>query len=497
MSRRISRRAFGVAGAAALGSTKVSIASAQGRTNKDVASPPGVPEGFVWGVATAAYQIEGSADADGKGKSIWDVFSHIPGKIRNGDTGDVADDHYRLYRQDVALMKEIGAKAYRFSISWPRIFPEGAGTANPKGIDFYNRLVDELLNAGIEPFVTLYHWDLPQALQEKHGGWQSRETAKHFGEYSGYIARALSDRVRSFLTVNEFHSFVDMGYRGIDTVVQGKPLRIEFAPGLRLDKAALNQVRHHAVLGHGIAVQAIRALGRAGTRIGIAENINVAVPAIETSENIRAAETLTRAMNAPYLVPILEGKYSDDYLSSAGKDAPVFTDEDMRIIGSPLDFVGINVYRPSEYVIAADQPPGFRVVPQNASHPRMASDWQVLGPEVMYWGPRLLHSIWKVKEIYITENGCAAADELAHDGTVSDTDRIMYLRNTMMQLQRATAEGVPVKGNFCWSLMDNFEWIDGYSRRFGLVYVDYKTQKRTPKLSAAWFREAAAQNAVV
>ncbi len=241
MRSRITRREFGAAGVAAFGNDGRCacrrLRKMPRADRRTAPSPPQFPPGFVWGVATAAYQIEGSPDADGKGKSIWDTYSHIPGKIKNGDTGDVANDHYRLYRQDVAMMKEMGAKAYRFSISWPRIFPEGAGTPNRKGMDFYNRLVDELLAAGIEPFATLYHWDLPQALQDKVGGWQSRETAKAFGDYSGHVARGLSDRVRHFFTINEFSVFVELGHRGIDTMADGKPSRIEHAPGLRLSPA--------------------------------------------------------------------------------------------------------------------------------------------------------------------------------------------------------------------------------------------------------------------
>jgi beta-glucosidase len=496
MAGAITRRELGAAAAIGAANTVLPAAAQESRdAAAGRSAPPQFPQGFVWGVATSAHQIEGSPEADGKGKSIWDVYSHIPGKIRNGDTGDVANEHYRRYRDDVAMMKEMGAKAYRFSISWPRIFPEGAGAPNPKGLDFYNRLVDELRAAGIEPYPTLYHWDLPQALQDRYGGWQSRETAKAFGDYSGHVAKALSDRVRHFFTVNELSIFVELGHRGIDTMADGKPLRIEHAPGLRLPPQALNQVRHHAVLGHGLAVQAIRASGRPGIKVGLAENASIAVPVIENAEHIKAAEAATRDQNAPYLGVILEGGYGDGYLAAAGKDAPVFTNEDLRIISSPLDFVGINLYRPSTYVTVAEQ--GYRIVPENASHPKMAAPWQLLGPEVLYWGPRLLHSIWNVKEIFIAENGCAASDEVAADGSVSDTDRIMYLRNAMMQLQRATAEGVPVKGNFMWSAMDNFEWADGYARRFGLVHVDFKTQKRIPKLSAGWFREAAAHNAVV
>jgi beta-glucosidase len=454
------------------------------------------PSGFLWGTATASYQIEGAWNEDGKGASIWDTYAHTPGKIKNGDTGDVANDHYHRYRHDVALMKEMGAQAYRFSISWPRIFPSGVGEPNPKGLDFYSRLVDELLAAGIAPFATLYHWDLPQALQEK-GGWQSRDTAQAFADYAGYMAEKLSDRVHHFFTLNEFLTFVDMGHHGVEVKVGGKTTTMAVAPGLKLPPGELNQMRHHAVLAHGLAVQAIRAKGKKGTKCGPAENITTAVPVIETPEHVRAAEAATRELNAPYLTVILEGRYTDAYLKAAGKDAPKFTDADLKTIAEPVDFVGVNVYRPGQYVMASAEGPGYRTIPINTSHPKMFSSWQLLGPEVLYWAPKFVQSLWKAKEIYITENGCAASDEITADGNVYDSDRVMYLRNILMHLQRATAEGVPVKGNFVWSLMDNFEWGDGYGTRFGLVYVDFKTQKRTPKLSAAWFREAAARNAVV
>src|SRR5262245_7877329 len=235
------------------------------------------PNGFYWGTATSAYQIEGAWNEDGKGPSIWDTYAHTPGKIRDGDTGDVANDHYHRYREDVALMNEIGANAYRFSISWPRVFPEGTGMPNAKGLDFYNRLVDELVATDIAPFPTLYHWDLPQALQDR-GGWQNRDTAKVFGDYAGYMAEKLSDRVRHFFTLNEFRSFVDGGYRGAEAKVGGGVIRLEAAPGLKLEPGPLNQVRHHSVLGHGLAVQAIRAKGKSGTKCGPAENINISVP---------------------------------------------------------------------------------------------------------------------------------------------------------------------------------------------------------------------------
>jgi beta-glucosidase len=455
------------------------------------------PDGFHWGTATSSYQIEGAWDEDGKGPSIWDTYAHTPGKIRDGSTGDVANDHYHRYKEDVRLMKDLGATAYRFSIAWPRIFPNGTGAANPKGLDFYSRLVDELLAAGVAPFATLYHWDLPQALHDTHGGWQSRDTAQAFADYAGYVAEKLSDRVRHFFTINEFHTFVDVGYRGLELDVGGKTVTLEVAPGLRLPPGELNQVRHHAVLAHGLAVRAIRARAKPGTKCGPAENIQIAVPLIETPEHVKAAEAATREMNAPYLTVMLEGRYADGYLNASGKDAPKFTDDDLRAIGEPVDFVGINVYRPSVYVLAAAEAPGYRVVPLNASHPKMHSSWHVFGPEALYWAPKFVQSLWKAKEIYITENGCAADDTRAADGNVYDTDRVMFLRHYLTQLRRATADGVPVKGYFQWSLMDNFEWSAGYGNRFGIVYVDFQTQTRTPKMSAAYFREVAARNRVM
>jgi beta-glucosidase len=378
------------------------------------------------------------------------------------------------------------------------MFPEGTGQPNTKGLDFYRRLVDELLGAGIEPFATLYHWDLPQTLQDRHGGWQSVETAKAFADYAGYVAEQLGDRVKHYFTINEFASFVEGGYQGLDVQVGGgKTVHLGAAPGLRLSESKLKQVRHHAVLGHGLAVQAIRARGPAGTKVGFAENIRVAIPIIDTPEHIQAAETATREQNAGFMTVMLEGRYTAAYLASAGGQTPRFTDEELQTIGSPLDFVGINVYKPGWYVEPSDQPAGYRVIPINASHPKMQSAWHVLDPEVMYWAPRQMQSIWGARSIFITENGCGASDVVAEDGRVYDSDRVMFLRACLGQLQRATAEGVPVDRYFLWSAQDNFEWMDGFGNRFGLVYVDFDTLERKPKLSAEWFREAARQNAVV
>jgi beta-glucosidase len=449
-------------------------------------TPASFPRGFLWGTATSAYQIEGAVDEDGRGRSIWDTFAHTAGKITDGSNADRAADHYHRYKEDVGLIKALGVKAYRFSIAWPRIFPEGNGAPNPKGLDFYDRLLDELLSNGIEPFATLYHWDLPQPLQDKFGGWQSSETSRAFANYAGTVAERLSDRVKSIFTVNECSRFVNLGYgAGVD------------APGLKLPPAAVNQVRHHVALAHGLAVQAIRARGRAGTRVGPAEDIAACVPAIATPANVRAAEIATRELNAGFLGVILEGKYTDGFLEHAGNDAPKHTAEELKIISSPVDFVGLNIYAPQYYVVAAERAPGFTVLPFPASFPHMDSDWLRVGPETIYWAPRLAAKIWNIDTIYISENGASSVDEVAADGNVYDTDRIMYLRNYLTQLQRAVSEGVPVRGYFLWSLMDNFEWTDGFKKRFGLYRVDFDTQLRTPKLSASFYREIIERNAMV
>jgi beta-glucosidase len=486
MTSELTRRDLAkTTGSVAAGSLVTTAGEAVAQSRENQQSARSFPDGFLWGTATASYQIEGAWKEDGKGESIWDRFAHTPGKINNNDTGDVALDHYHRYKEDVQLIKALGAKTYRFSMSWPRIFPEGIGAPNLKGLDFYSRLVDELLANGVEPFATLYHWDLPQALQDRWGGWESRDTAQAFAHYAGYVAEKLSGRIRHFFTINEFTTFVELGY--------GTGL---LAPGLKLAPARLNQVRHHAVLAHGLAVQAIRAKAQQGTQVGLAENIVAGVPVIETPEHIAAAERFTREINAGYLTVMMEGQYTDAFLSSAGADAPKFTSEDLEVISSPLDFVGINVYVP-KYVRAIDAAPGYEPLEFSKSHPRMASFWHFIGPESLYWAPHHLVKLWNVKKIYITENGCGAADDPAADGVVHDSDRIMFLRNYLAQLRRATAEGIPVRGYFHWSSMDNFEWSDGYGTRFGLIYIDYATLKRTPKMSASFFREVVSRNRVV
>src|SRR3954451_4172834 len=388
-----SRRQFArLAGLTALGMavTPAKAVDSKNKPAKDRHAPARFPKDFVWGTATSAYQIEGAVNEAGRGRSIWDSFSHTPGKIGDGGNADRANDHFHRYKEDVRLIKDLGVKAYRFSIAWPRVFPEGTGAPNPKGLDFYNRLLDELLANGIEPYATLYHWDLPQALQDRVGGWQSSETSKAFGDYAGYVAERLSDRVKSFFTVNEVGRFVNFGYGyGVD------------APGLKLAEGKLNQVRHNVALAHGLAVQAIRARAQAGTKVGPAENIAACIPAIETAENLRAAEIATRELNAGFLNLILEGQYTDAFLKFTGANAPKYTSEELKIIGSPNDFVGLNIYAPQYYVVASDRPPGFTVLPFPASFPHMNVDWLRIGPETLYWVPRLAAKIWNIETIYI------------------------------------------------------------------------------------------------
>jgi beta-glucosidase len=476
----MTRRAFGktMAAAAALaGASMPEFAWADAH-----ASNLRFPQGFQWGCATAAYQIEGGAREDGRGPSVWDTFSHTPGKTFHGDTGDVADDSYHLYKEDVKLLHALGVSAYRMSISWSRIFPEGTGQPNAKGLDYYNRVVDELLAHNITPYITLFHWDLPAALA---GGWQSRDTAHAFANYAAYVTRRLSDRVHHFMTTNEFTCFTDIGYR------EGR-----FAPGLRLADGAANQVRHNGILAHGLGVQAIRANTPAGTQVGLAENANVYVPVIETPEHLEAARRATRDGNAPFLTALMEGKYIDSYLEREGANAPKVEPGDMQAIASRLDFVGLNVYT-ADYVRADGSAKGYAIERRPASYPHMASSWINITPECVYWTVRNVSELWNPPAIYITENGCSSDDAITPAGHIVDTDRVMYLRNHLTHLHRAAAEGYPIKGYFLWSLMDNFEWADGYSKRFGIHYVDFATGKRTPKLSAEWYRAVIAGNAVV
>ena len=481
-SRRTFATLFGKAAAASaaaplLASSPVSATAAPSNTT-------GFPKDFLWGTATASYQVEGSAHKERRGPSIWDTFSHTAGKVDHGDTGDVADDFFDRYRTDVRLMSDLGVRAFRFSVSWSRVFPQGNNVSNPQGLDFYLHLVAELQAHGIQPFCTLYHWDLPQAVQDR-GGWENLDTAKSFADYAGFTAARLAGAgVRHFLTMNEIRTFTELGYgTGIH------------APGLQVGKRRLAQLTHNVLVGHGLAVAAIRAQTPPDTQVGLAENPIAVVPVTQSPADLAAATRAMREENAQYLTAICEGRYTEGYLQKLGADAPRFTPEQMRTIAAPLDMLGLNVYTPT-YVRAADAPAGYQVVPPPADFPHMASSWLTVGPESIRWATRLTHQLWKPKAIFITENGCSAADTLTASGEVLDSGRVMYLRNYLAELNRAVAEGVPIKGYFLWSLLDNFEWADGYSKRFGIVYVDFATQARTPKLSAQFYTSVIRSNGV-
>ncbi|BFU45020.1 GH1 family beta-glucosidase [Krasilnikovia sp. MM14-A1004] len=432
---------------------------------------PPFPAGFRFGVATAAYQIEGAADEDGRGRSIWDTFSHTAGRTRDGDTGDVACDHYHRWAEDLDLVALLGADAYRFSIAWPRVQPDGTGAPNAKGLDFYDRLVDGMLARGIEALPTLYHWDLPQALEDR-GGWLARDTAERFAEYAALVAGRLGDRVRRWITLNEPLVHLAQGYAfGVH------------APGRELMLAAL-PVAHHQLLGHGMAVRALRAAG-AG-EVMITNNLTPVVPASDDEADQVAAAVYDAFHNRLFLDPILTGQYPP------GLDAGV-RDGDLEIISSPLDGLGVNYYFPTRVgAPGADDPLPFRMLPVEGA-PTTAFGWPVV--------PDGLHGILTglrerygrtLPPIWVTENGCSTEDGVEPGGRVRDTARITYLDGHLRALHRAITDGVDVRGYFVWSLLDNFEWAEGYAQRFGLVRVDYDTQRRTPKDSFTWLRAALA-----
>ncbi len=439
------------------------------------------PQDFLWGAATASYQIEGAWNEDGKGESIWDRFSHTPGKVLNGDTGDVACDHYHRWQDDIALMKSLGLHAYRFSIAWTRIFPAGRGAVNPTGLDFYSRLVDGLLEAGITPFVTLYHWDLPQALQDE-GGWTTRSTAEAYVEYADTVSRALGDRVKNWITFNEPWVSAFIGHW------EGR-----HAPGHTDLHEALATV-HHLMLAHGLAVSQIRANCPDG-QVGITLNLSPHMPASPGTADRAAARFADGHNNRWFLDPITGRGYPQDMIDGFGDSLAFVQPGDMDIISVPVDFLGVNYYTRGIVCAAIDESENApRTVFRGDEITEM--DWEVY-PEGLYDLLGRLHFEYRFSAMYITENGAAFKDTVAPDGTVDDPARLSYIKRHLEMAHRAIAAGVPLRGYFVWSLMDNFEWALGYSKRFGIVHVDYQTQKRTLKSSAKWYRQVIQENTVL
>jgi len=451
------------------------------------------PEDFWWGVATSAYQIEGSASADGRGRSVWDVFCRTPGRVWGADSGDIACDHYRRLEEDVHLMRDLGVGHYRFSISWPRVMPDGRGTVNERGIDFYDRLTDMLLAHGITPHATLFHWDSPQALEDRYGSWRSREIAHDFARYCSAVARRLGDRISRWMTINEIRCFTHMGYGVNETPPH--------APGTVLgSRKELLQTVHHALLAHGLGCQAIRSSSPGRCHIALADNFDAYVPIAETPDHIEAARRafVGEHYNGSILVPAITGHYGQAALADLGADAPDIQPGDMEIIGQPLDALGFNVYT-GHYVRAADNPRGYEVLTMPADYPRMGMPWLHFLPESLYWGARMVRDALDKKDlpIFISENGCSCDDAPTATGEIIDSGRILYTRAYLRSVLRAIDDGLPLIGYFHWSLMDNFEWSYGRSKRFGLVHVDRSTQKRTPKQSFHWYREVIRKNRIV
>jgi len=440
-------------------------------------TPTSFPTGFLWGVATASYQIEGATREDGRGPSIWDTFAATPGKVANGDTGDVACDHYHRWQEDLDLMQRLGIQAYRFSVAWPRVIPDGTGPVNPKGLDFYDRLVDGLLARGIAPFATLYHWDLPQPLQDA-GGWPWRGIVEPFVAYADAVTGRLGDRVHAYATLNEPWCSAYLGHEAG-----------EHAPGLQ-DRALALQAAHHLLLAHGSALPAMRS-NAPGAQHGIVLNLYPTHPASRAPWNQAAARLADGGINRWFLDPLLLGRYPRDTWAAYGNAVPTVEEGDLAVIARPLDFLGVNYY--TRLIMAADVGAlGVKLVPAPAEAETTEMGWEVY-PEGLTDLLLRVNRDYPVPPLFLTENGAAYPDALAN-GEVDDEARVRFLERHVEALRQAVTQGADVRGYFAWSLMDNFEWAHGYGKRFGLVYVDYPTQRRIPKRSAHWYADLIARD---
>ncbi len=443
------------------------------------------PKGFVWGAAAAAYQVEGAAYEDGKGLSVWDTFCKRKNAIWSAHHGDVACDHYHRYREDVGLMKQMGLQAYRLSVSWPRVIPNGTGSVNAKGLDFYSRLVDELLGAGISPYVTLFHWDYPYELYCR-GHWMNPDSSKWFADYTQVVVDALSDRVKHWFTLNEPQVFIGLGHQnGIH------------APGDKLDMRHLLRIGHNVLLSHGRATQVIRSRSKQAALVGYAPVAVVKSPASERPEDIKAARDASMSCaegnlwnNTWWMDPVYLGKYPEDGLKVYAADLPEIGADDMATIHQPVDFCGFNIYFGDR--VEADANGKTRTVEYPVGYPRTLIRWPVT-PESIYWGAKFMHERYG-KPIYVTENGLSNQDWIHLDGQVHDSQRIDFLTRYLREFRRAGEDGIDIRGYFQWSIMDNFEWAEGYRERFGLIFVDYPTQKRVLKDSAHWYAELIKDN---
>ena len=444
------------------------------------------PDDFLWGTATAAYQVEGAVEEDGRGASIWDTFSHTPGKVVHGDTGDIACDQYHRLGEDLDLMSSIGIKAYRFSVAWPRIQPEGSGQVNKKGLDYYRRLVDGLRDRDIKPMLTLYHWDLPQALEDR-GGWTSRETSERFAEYAGVVYEEFADSVKYWITLNEPWVSAWLGYgAGVH------------APGVKDTGKAL-AATHHLLLGHGLALQEMRSLGREDNQLGVTLNLSPTRPATDEKADVEASRRVDGNANRIFLDPLFRGEYPEDMLDyySSDSDFSFVRDGDLEVVSAPLDFLGVNYYMRHTVVDdCGDSDPKIAmrfedleaatVLPPGAETTAMG--WPV-EPDGLTEILVRLHEEYTQLPLYVTENGVAVHDYVDPEGNVEDEERVAFLVAHFRAVHDAMDRGVNLRGYMVWSLLDNFEWAEGYSKRFGIVYVDYGTQRRIPKASARWYAD--------
>ncbi len=442
------------------------------------------PDAFRWGAATASYQIEGAVHEDGRGESIWDRFCATPGKVFNNESGAIACDHYHRYQEDIQLMRELGLQAYRFSIAWPRIFPTGRNRVNPAGLDFYERLVDALLAANIEPFATLFHWDLPQALQDDFGGWTSRDTSKAFVDYANVVSQRLGDRVKNWITLNEPQVVAHVGYE------YGT-----HAPGISNPRLAW-QVSHHLLLGHGLAVPVIRANSK-NAQVGITLNLSSVHAATDSEQDQFAAQIEDGKNNRWYIEPIFRGSYPSDIVDLLEQNnlTPQVVNGDAAIIAVPVDFLGVNNYTRNIVRQKSGVAPGITEHVHIPGVEYTEMNWEVY-PDGLREVLVRLHRDYAVPRLYVTENGAAFPDVVSANSRVHDSRRENYYREYLTQAHAAISEGAPLAGYFAWSLMDNFEWAAGYSKRFGITYVDYATQQRIIKDSGYWYRDTIAAHGI-
>ena len=445
------------------------------------------PSDFIWGVAAASFQIEGQLPADGIGKSVWDAFCERPGAIFSGHDGQRACEHYKRYAEDVSLIGELGAKAYRLSISWPRVIPTGTGEPNEAGLDFYDRLIDALLSHNVQPWVTLFHWDFPVDLFHK-GGWLNRESVEWFADYTRVLAERLGDRVQHWMTFNEPQIFLGMGHQ-----------TGQHAPGMKYNRSDVLRATHNVLLAHGRAAQEIRKHAKLTPKIGWAPHGSIPYPKDNSPENIQAAKrALYGVPDSDYWFfsttwfsdPVLLGNYPQEGLSRFGRELPSGFEQDMDLISQPMDFLGLNIYQGNKMAVDADGN-DYEVARPNG-YPHTMCHWPI-EPEVLYWGPQLLYQRYNLP-IYITENGCASMDWVHQDGKVHDAPRVDYTARHLTSLSKAITDGADVRGYFHWSILDNFEWAEGYRMRFGLIYVDFNTMERICKDSYRWYQQVILSN---